>query len=281
MQFQSTTYISQTAERKQVEGHLRVCLKIDAAFQSMETVSSSEPLLSEAAYAIMARKSFDPLKSFKSLLEGFAVHEGDRGGFLALLLLTLARDQAVGPLDNNGRPACRFFSFASVVCGHLFKESPLVSGLENLQSLQNDFPDAMMHFNHFIKLHDFKSIDKESLLLLMSRGAGVLCANSQTSIDAANVFLCSGTTLTTNNFGLMLQQFKNNYTHIPKLKLFESMDPYDLGILKARDAPVPLIRIFFALAAKLQIFTCTSKDHHQLILLLFITFGVQVFRPTF
>ena len=50
IQFNSTTYISQTAERKQVEGHMRVCLKIDAAFESMETVSSSEPLLSEAAY---------------------------------------------------------------------------------------------------------------------------------------------------------------------------------------------------------------------------------------
>ncbi|KAM6499182.1 hypothetical protein JOM56_004690, partial [Amanita muscaria] len=95
IQFNSTTYISQTSERKQVEEHMRVCLKIDAAFESMETVSSSEPLLSEAAYVIMARESFDPLQSFKSVLEGFAVHDGDRGEFLVLLLLTLARDQAV------------------------------------------------------------------------------------------------------------------------------------------------------------------------------------------
>ena len=106
IQFNSTTYISQAAERKQVEGHMRVCRKIDASFESMETVSSSEPLLSEAAYVIMARKSFDPLKSFKSVLEGFAVHKGDRGEFLALLLLTLARDQAVGPPVNDGHPNC-------------------------------------------------------------------------------------------------------------------------------------------------------------------------------
>jgi hypothetical protein len=249
IQFNSTTYISQTAERKQVEGHMRVCLKIDSTFESMETVSSSEPLLSEAAYVIMAHKSFDTLKSFKSVLEGFAIHKGDRGEFLALLLLTLARDQAVGPPDKNGHPNRRFFDCASFVYGHLFSKSPLASELKNLQ---HDFPGAMMHFNHFVKLDDFKSIDKECLLLLMTRGAGVLCANNHTSIDAVNVFLKSGTTLTINNLGLVLYQIKNDshYSHIPKPKLFDSMNPYDLGILKAEDAPVPLIRVFFALAAK-------------------------------
>ena len=249
IQFSSTTYISQIAERKQVEGHMRVCLKIDAAFGSMETVSSSEPLLSEAAYVVMARKSFDPLKSFKSVLEGFTIHKGDRGEFLALLLLTMARDQAVGPPDKSGHPKCRFFAFASFVYGHLFNKSPSASALKNLQ---HDFPQAKMHFNHFVKLHDFKSIDKECLLLLMTRGAGVLCANNHVSIDAVNVFLQSGTKLTIDNLGLILYQIKNDshYSHIPKPKLFESMNAYDLGILKSGDAPVPVIRIFFALAAK-------------------------------
>jgi hypothetical protein len=246
IQFKSTTYNSQTAERRQVEAHMRVCLKIDAAFESLETLSSSEPLLSEAAYVVMSRKSFDPLKSFKSLLEEFAIHKGDRDEFPALLLLTLARDQAVGLPDYNGHPKCRFFNFASFVYGYLFRESPLVSGLENLQ---HDFPDAMMHFNHFVKLYDF--IDKESLLLLMTRGAGVLCTNHD-SIDAVNVFLHSGTKLTTDNLGLILYQFNNDprCSHIPKAKRFESMNPYDLEILKAEDAPVPVIRIIFALAAE-------------------------------
>jgi len=52
LEFNSTTYIAQANERKQVEGHMRVCLKIDAAFESMITVSASEPLLSEAAYTV-------------------------------------------------------------------------------------------------------------------------------------------------------------------------------------------------------------------------------------
>ncbi|KAF8339317.1 hypothetical protein F5887DRAFT_1232790 [Amanita rubescens] len=184
IEFNSTTYISQSAERKQVEGHMRVCLNIDAGFQSMTTVSSSEPLLSEAAYVIM------------------------------LLAFQLATDAQYITDSSTLHPSCTECLFKSL-------------SAPGLEKLQDDFPDAKMHFNHFVKLHDFKSIDKETLLLLMTRGAGVLCANSQASIDAVTVFLKSGTTLTTDNFGLILCQFKNNpaYSKNPQSKLFESMDP--------------------------------------------------------
>jgi hypothetical protein len=89
------------------------------------TVSASEPLLSEAAYAVMARETFDPLKAFKSVMEGFTVHQGDRGEYLALLLLILAHDKAVGPPDENGHPQSqlRFFDFAFFLSKYLFRES--------------------------------------------------------------------------------------------------------------------------------------------------------------
>ena len=242
---------------KQVEEHLRICLKVDATLESMETVSLSEPLLSEAAYVIMARKSFNPLAAFKSILEGFAIHQSDCGEFLALLLLTLARDQAVGLPDQKGHLKHRFFSFPSFLYGNLFKVTSTTAGLTSrtikaLKLLKNDFPDAKMHFNHFIKLHDFKSVNKESLMLLMTRGAGVLCANSQASIDAANIFLISGMDVRTSNLGVILYQFKNNadYNDKPKPKLFNSMNPHDLKILDPEDEPIPIIRIIFALAAK-------------------------------
>ena len=136
-----------------MEGHMGVCLKIDASFETMETISSSEPLLSEAAYVIIMCKSFDLLKAFKSVLEGFAIHKGDCGEFLALLLLTVACDEAVGLPNKNGHPKCQFFAFAPFVYGHLFSKSQSASGLKNLL---HDFPEATMHFNHFVKLHDFK-----------------------------------------------------------------------------------------------------------------------------
>ena len=258
IQFNSRTYVSRNAEMTQVEEHLRVCLKVDATLETMETVSPSEPLLSEAAYVIMAQKSFKPVEALKSILEGFAIHQGDRGEFLALLLLTLARDQAVGLPNKTGHPERRFFHLPSFLYGDLFKvASRSRAGLTSqtvkaLKTLKQDFPEATMHFNHFIKLHDFKSVNKESLLLLMTRGAGVLSADGQVSIDAANVFLISGTKVRTDNLGLILYQIKNNadYNDKPNPKLFDSMNPYDLKILAPEDKPIPLIRIFFALAAK-------------------------------
>lgn len=257
IEFNSTTYISRATQRKQVEGHMRVCLKIDTGFESMETISASEPLLSEAAYAIMAQQSFDAVNAFKPILEGFAVHKGDRGEFLALLLLTLARDAVVGAPDKDGHPQRRFFELAPFVSGCLFKEPTTFT-----ETLRQDFPMAMMHFNHFIKLHDFKSVNKESLLLLMTRGAGVLCANNYTSIDSVNVFLRSGTKLSIDNLGLILYQIKNDasYTDTPQPKLFEAMNPYDRKILKVGDAAVPLIRIFFALAARTP---CLKVTRHE------------------
>jgi hypothetical protein len=105
LEFNSTTYIAQVNEHKQVEGHMHICLKIDAAFESMVTVSASEPLLSEAAYSVMAQTSFSAPKAMKSVLEGFSINKGNRGKFLIMLLFTVVHDKAVSPLAENGSPA--------------------------------------------------------------------------------------------------------------------------------------------------------------------------------
>jgi hypothetical protein len=120
-----------------------------------------------------------------------------------------------------------------------------------LAQLTQDFGGAKMHFNHFVKLHNHKSVNKESLLLLMSRGAGILCANYHSLIDMIIVFLLSGTKLHTDYLGLILYQVKNDSksTDEPQPGQFAAMDPYVTGILEAGNAAVPLIRIF-ALAAE-------------------------------
>ena len=87
-----------------MEGHKQVCLKIDAAFETMTSTSSSDPILSEAAYFVMQKRSFNAPKALKSVMEGFSISKGDGGKFLVLLLLILARDTTVGPADEFGRP---------------------------------------------------------------------------------------------------------------------------------------------------------------------------------
>jgi hypothetical protein len=246
LEFNSTTYVAQVNERKQVEGHMRVCLKIDATFESMVTVSASEPLLSEAAYTIMAKTSFDVPKAMKSVLEGFAIHKGDRGEFLIMLLFTIARDNAVGPPDQDGLPTqSRVVDVAPFLTQKLFRH-------RNLELLHTDFPEAKMHFNHYVKVHEHAAIDAESLLLLSGRGGGILCANSQYAIDGINPFLCHGMTLALGNLGLILWQGKNDpaFTDDPQQALFEAMNVYKLKILKKGDAAIPLIKIVFALAAE-------------------------------
>src|SRR5882724_12446699 len=87
IEFHSTTYFEQSQEMGQIEGHLRVCLKIHAGFEGMQTVSPSEPLFSEAAYWIMQDQAFDAVGALKMVLGGFAIHNGSRGELLVMLLL--------------------------------------------------------------------------------------------------------------------------------------------------------------------------------------------------
>ncbi|EDR02266.1 uncharacterized protein LACBIDRAFT_295447 [Laccaria bicolor S238N-H82] len=263
LEFQSTNYIEQSNERKQVEGHMRVCLKIDGACQTMTTASSSEPILSEAAYFLMTRDhSFNAADALKSVMEGFAISKGDRGEFLVLLLLTLARDATVGPPSIYGNPekGNRFFSLADFFLGGLFNCSE--KSAQELHKLASDFPQAKMHFSHFVKVHEFKAIDLTSLLLLIGRGAGVLCANNQNGVDIINAFLKNGTKLEIGNAGLVLIQVKNDsaYGTQPQQELFDAMNPHDLNILEDKGCAVPIIKIVFALAAKKPLLKVVRKN---------------------
>ncbi len=193
-------------------------------------------------------------------MEGFSISKGDRGEFLVLLLLILARDTTVGAADEFGRPITgrRWFRLTDFLYGQTFRKQTVSSQLVDagsiraLDMLSTDFPNAQLHFSHFVKVHEYRAIDITSLLLLQGRGAAVLCANNQTGVDAINVFLRDGTKLVKDNAGLILQQIKNNssYSKKPHQKLFDAMDPYDLGILEAGADAVPLIKIVFALAAR-------------------------------
>jgi hypothetical protein len=243
-----------------VEGHMRVCLKIDAAFETMTMTSSSEPILSEAAYFVMQKQSFNVPRALKSVMEGFSISKGDRGEFLVLLLLILARDKTVGPADEFCRPIkgrC-WFRLTDFLYGQTFRKQAVPSRLVDAKSihalgmLAKDFPNAQLHFSHFVKVHEHRAINIVLLLLLQGRGGAILCANNQAGVDAINVFLRDSPKLHRDNAGLVLHQITNDpsYSKKPQQKLFNAMDPYDLEILEAGDPAVPLIKIIFALASR-------------------------------
>jgi hypothetical protein len=246
LKFHSASFISQARELKQVQDHMRVCLPFDADFESITTACSSEPLLSEAAYSIMAQPSFNAPKAFKSVLDGFSMKKGERGEFLVMLLFTIARDKVAGPPDERGIPTnSRLIDVGTFLTGGLFRN------LSVSKELLADFPHAKMHFNHYIEAHENGVITAESLLLYSTRGAGLLCP-VQYGITGVNPFLFHGTKLVYENLGLILWQSMNSrvFTDKPQDRLFRAMDVYELNILEKGDAAIPRIKIVFALAAK-------------------------------
>ncbi|KAF9490348.1 hypothetical protein BDN71DRAFT_1400269, partial [Pleurotus eryngii] len=245
-EFLSTTDISQDMEFKQVEGHLRICLKPHSESESMVTISLSEPFVSEAAAALLrttkwkgGNEKVESIQVLKNLMTGFSIHAGDCGEFVALLLLTLARDRAANP---------RTFLFSDFM-RHLLATRK--SQGRSLSTMTQEFPKAMMHFNHFIRPHQQKIIHRDMLLLLMARGAGVLCAPNTRKIDIILPFLVDGDTIKPTNVGAILCQVKNDksYTDTPEPELFKDMNPYKIGFLPARAPAVPLIKVFMALAS--------------------------------
>jgi len=272
IEFLSSVYASQSSdlEKEQVRSHMRVVLKVDGSLETMVTTSPSEPVLSEAAYFVMTTQAqFNPPQALQSILNGTAVNKGELGKLIVALLFTMARDEAVGPADEFGRPPnnqrwCSLTGLlTSLFCtpaatsndhvnvvtsqgwhfGHFLAEGPN----QTMSSLTNTFKDSKVYFTHFVKVHQQALVHVEYLMRLMARGAAVLCASDQPAVDGIIPFLFEGDEIRSDNIGAIMFQVKNDvkYSNSPQLNLFYTMDPCSLGI-----ANVPVIRIVFALAAK-------------------------------
>ncbi|KAH8116501.1 hypothetical protein DFH11DRAFT_1215459 [Phellopilus nigrolimitatus] len=219
LEFTSTTYVSRNHQREQVENHMRICLKVDPTLESMITLAASEPLLSEAAYAIMQNNNFHTVDTLYDVMSGFSIDKGDRGEFLALLLLILARDAAVRKMNDESmwrdmklkrnEATDEPVEWKRAIPVSTFIES-LFNGLEPkiLEGIRFHFKDAKVHFNHFKKVHEHKVLNRTYLLRLLARGAGVLCANSQEAVDAVIAYLI-GQGLSLEQIGCILVQVKN------------------------------------------------------------------------
>lgn len=259
IEFYSTTYSSRKKEQHQVESHMRVCLKVLPGFEHMVTISPSEPILSEAASDIMSKPNFNAPKALQHVFGGFAVHRGDRGEFVVMLLLTLSRDKAVlsrNPSTANHRVFLvnHFLTALFTPAKKILSMLPSVARPKDAKSsFATTFHDARLHFNHFIKVHQHRMIKRKFLVWFMTRGAAVLCGNSQAGIDGILPYLFEGSRLHANNVGGILWQAKagGEFSDIPVPALFDAMDPFQLGIFDKDDVShvVPLIRVVFVLGA--------------------------------
>ena len=278
LDFRATTWLDRAAERAQVERHMRICLFATEGFRSMVTISPSEPLIAEASCTVM-NESLGPTEAPQALLEHINssyLNPGLRGEVVAALLLLLARDKAVQnrsacapPLAPSLEDDFKHDGDSRIVTVLDFVEAlvppasgPFVRGRqpsccsENHQpstDLGNAFDNTYIYFNHFIRVHDVKTIDRRYLCHLICRGAAVICVSNQRGVDILIPTLV-GTILRPESVGAILIQVKNdprftNNVSRSSASLFTMMDPFIVGLFSRRDAPVPVLRIVLALAA--------------------------------
>ncbi|KAH0825812.1 hypothetical protein J3R83DRAFT_8816, partial [Lanmaoa asiatica] len=233
-----------------VQSHMRVVTRVNGNLETMITLSPSEPILSEAAYMLMQKNGMHPAHALERALSGFSVHPGDKGELLVMLLLTIARDQAVGPANDFGEPRsgtrwCNLENFLS----NLFS-------LKYFDVIRNDLisdvdiKDSKLYFSHFVRTQEHKLVHVECLMRLMVRGAATFCAHGQPGVDLIIPFLVRGDAVEPNNIGLILIQVKNNKAFTSNFEhkddIFRSMRLGPLGL----SPDVPVIRFMFGLAAQ-------------------------------
>ncbi|KAI9569482.1 hypothetical protein HD554DRAFT_2313539 [Boletus coccyginus] len=247
IEFLSSSYSSSLANPQtvQVQSHLRVVIRVVNNLETMITTTPSEPILSEAAYWVMNARQFKPATALKRILGGFSVDRGDRGELLVMLLLTIARDNAVGPPVDFGVPesGLRYCSVRAFLSS-LFVESAWTDAIGDRQPVMEVvLGDGKLYFNHFVKVHEHKMLNTKYITRLMTRGAAILCANGQKGVDLVIPFTHGG--LTAKDLGVILVQVKNDQTYNadPKPDKFRQMSIKGLS-------NIPSLRLFFALAAK-------------------------------
>ncbi|KAG6909158.1 hypothetical protein DXG01_001785 [Tephrocybe rancida] len=225
---------AQEVQLEQVANHMRMFITVKDGNQTAVTVAASEPILAEASQLITSRLQKNLPQLLKDALEGPSLDLGDRGEPVALLLLTMARDKAVATAPTE-----------IALPTHVRKPEEDIP-------FADAFPFAQLHFNHFIRVTDFKVINRRYLCRAFARGAAILCAPHQTGIDALLIALIDWREpLAPDNIMAIPIQIMRDQPFGPEpwTSLFDIMDPYDLGIYDG-DAP-PSIRVVFALASLL------------------------------
>jgi hypothetical protein len=239
---------------------MRVCLGVQSDNYTIITSASSEPLLAEAAMSAMAH--FVPCQTLQGYVQDSLVSTGDRGELIAQVILLGAMDKARKATGSQayerGRGALlsdffkALFPAGTASAVNAAKPSRVRSDGEFME-LKDRLPRARIWFNHYIKVHSYRVLNRKYLWRLVVRGAAIVCANNQAGIDMVFPYIIdSDLEVGRDNIGLLIVQVKNDgiFSIRPHLSLFDAMDPFELGIYDRDEAnPPPVIRMVFALAA--------------------------------
>ena len=250
---------------------------IKKGIESLDSLTASEPLLSEAAFLVMKdSNTFNLADALTDVMGYLNIKPEDLGKLLVSAFFTWARDRAVLEIHE---PQCegqlsRYIS-VNQLFSHLFSRSTFDSMSSAMPSIWNqrttpktfgqEFGDAFVHFNHFI-VRDFAQLMhpawfRSSSLAFISRGAAILTPKSSpyccVTFDAIFPFLYGDTVLDVQRVSFIIVRItKNIVPQVSRSAFFQEMDPSPSGILLPGDLvnrvsfPIPIIRIVFALCDK-------------------------------
>ena len=239
---------------KQVERHMRVCIAATTGFKNMITCSSSEPLLAEAAFYLMLNDESNPVKYLANHANLYCVDRGRRGELVAALIIMQARDASL-PANLPQRRWVSVIDFMKALLPpqaseEFLRKYPTRWRKEDGKTRFHEaFNDCCLWFNHTIKVEDSDVIKPKFLWKYVTRGAMVVCKDNQQGIDIILPMVWPNGNISRRTVSAIVIQVKNakDFGFNVNNKLFDAMDSCGLGFLS--DAPLPVIRMVFALAS--------------------------------
>jgi hypothetical protein len=243
--------------REQVENHMRLCTTVTSGFELLVTTIGPEPLLAEAAKNTMdrtgRRTGRSPVEQLLAFMDINCIDCGQRGELVAALLVMQARDAVARSKFTRSIHVLDFLeTLLGIPCDTLHNALPSSLRAEGDHSvLAEAFKDARMWFNHALKVRNADVINTQYLWRFITRGAIMLCANSQNGVDIVLPICYSGDVLSRDNVTAIFIQVKNNAMFNDDIRgsLFEGMNPIDMEVFNGGTTR-PVIRMVFALASE-------------------------------
>ncbi|KAG6876815.1 hypothetical protein C0992_011653 [Termitomyces sp. T32_za158] len=295
LRFHRMTLASRRAEVEQMEYHMRICLAIEGRNETAITISPSEPILAEGASLVIYERNLNQAELLKTVLSGSSIDKGDRKKTVASLLFILARDAVVN--DDDLRRSIKLTAWLQALLhldtpGLVVEKSKEDEGQayetastdeprfqhvldgyprrvrhdkDNI-SLKDCFQHAKLHFNHFIRIEDASSMNRNFLHMVIARSAAILCQTDQNGVHVVIPFVIDARKpVGPDNVSAILCQVKSSPRFItPAIRYFfdDKMDPFEFGIFNPPDKqdPVPLIRMVLALRSPVSGVTLVSPE---------------------
>lgn len=245
LELDSRTPADLLKEQNLIDNHMRVCLKVGSGFEDPVTTSSSEPILSEASslYTRLSKDFIVP-DALKTIFSEFPIKHERQGVLLVLAMFTIARDLAIPRYHDwcTSIPIVPVASFFEQLFAEDISDMLPSRGTHEPRSFKDVFSRANMHFNHCVKRHDAGMLTRSMLLGFIARGAAIV---HQPAVDMIVPFLFYDLKLVKWNVGFILAKVDGGA--VPRAGLFDTMDPFVLGLFEDGEPTVPIIRIVFAL----------------------------------